>query len=204
MSEQPWSRNEGKFDRPSSSLPKTDARVSVEVVGDSPLACAVRDELGRRGLHEIEPISIDEQETGSSSIEEVEQLQGEEVVATAAPMGRLSPAFLKGAVAEAERLIDERRDIALQLKAVRDALKDRGVNMKAFNELLRRREMDARLRDDFDEALAIYENVAGLSRGTIEGGTLKALAAPDPPPKSARSKALTEALVWAGVNGGGH
>lgn len=189
----PWDRNAGKFDAPSSATP----RASVDVLGSGSLASAVRDELERRGLAPVETITVGEVEPHHADAESVE--------CSAEPMGKLSPTFLRGLVAEAEKLIDERRDIALQLKALRDAAKDRGVNIKAFNELLRRREMDARLRDDFDQALGIYETVAGLSRGTMEGGELRgvrALPAPEPPKLSAKSKAMTEALMWAGVPSG--
>lgn len=173
---QPWERNSAK------------AKFST---GANPLRlCSAPDDAA--AYHGVEPI-------GDEAAEGIEQVDGEvegDGAGGSLPT-RLSPQILKELVAEAERLIDERRAIAEQLKAVRDAAKARGVNLKAFNELLKRRDMDARVRDDFDHCLAIYENVAGLSRGVIAGGDLVARAAPQA--SLGKAKSLTEALIWAGA-----
>lgn len=162
------------------------------IVGDSPLADAMREELARRGLEVSEPTEV---EAVTAATEPTPA-----GVTMGMPVGTLSPVFFKGLVAEAERLQDMRADINEQMKALRDAAKARGVNLKAFSELLRRRSMDPISRNDLDESLAIYERVAGLTAGVIDGGELRALPAPEPPPNAAggaKGKAVQEALAWA-------
>ncbi len=111
---------------------------------------------------------------------------------------------LRGYVEEAERLICDRDDVNLQLRAVFDAAKESGFSPKAMRELIKRRAMDPRVRADFDATLEVYETVVGLGPA-LNGGTLRRVpdALPAPAPKlSKKDKDMAEALAFAGVKRG--
>lgn len=198
MTGQPWARNAGKFDKPSSSAPKPDQAARVDQV--DPDAAELY-----RGIEPIDLVGeIIETIVEEALAEEVETVEADESYPASVVFGQqtgsLSPAFFRGLVSEAEKLIDERKAIAEQMRSLRQAAKDRGVNMKAFNELLRRRAMDPVTRNDLDESLAIYERVAGLSCGIIDGGELRATALPAPDQVKPAAKGQAELDAW--LNGG--
>lgn len=183
-----WERNKGKFDTPSSGVPKA-SQLSIVRADPAPETAEAY-----RG---VEPI---EAEVGDAA--EIETVEGTEEPSSAPPSGGLSPDFLRRLVTEMEALADDRDEINRQLADLRKAGKDRGINLKALAALLKRRAMDSRMRDDFDECLAIYETVAGLTRGIIDRGELKSVALPVlTGTGGAKGRALQEALAWAGVGG---
>lgn len=198
MTEKPWERNAGKFNQPSSSAPRADEPASIDQVDPD---AAQR----YRGIEPIDLVGeIIETIVEEALVEEAESDEPGEtypaIVVFGQQTGSLSPAFFRGLVSEAEKLIDERAAIAEQMRALRQAAKDRGVNMKAFNELLRRRAMDPVTRNDLDESLAIYERVAGLSAGIIDGGVLVVAALPAPDQVRPQAKGQAELDAW--LNGG--
>jgi uncharacterized protein (UPF0335 family) len=133
--------------------------------------------------------------------DDVEQVEGVEEPADGG-VGHLNPVYFRALVAAIEEQVALRNEVNQRIRDFRAGAKDRGINMKALSELLKRRAMDSRTRDDFDESLAIYEAVAGLTPGLIAGGELRAQ-----PQRvltgatGAKGRALQEALAWAGCGG---
>lgn len=87
---------------------------------------------------------------------------------------------IRGYVGRIEGLIGERDDINAQIRREKADAKQDGLNVKALNELIRRRAMDPDVRRQMDDDVAVYEAVVGLSFGVIDGGELAALALPAP------------------------
>jgi uncharacterized protein (UPF0335 family) len=98
---------------------------------------------------------------------------------------------LRRIVANIEAWVADRDDINASIREEKKEAKELGFNVKALNELLRRRAMDPQLREQMDQDLSLYELAVGLSGGTIDGGVLAVPALPAPPEPV--EKALTRA-----------
>lgn len=187
MSEQPWSRNEGKFDRLSSVAPK-----AAEDVNTTVHQAAFDPAEAYRG---IEPIDAEVMVTeGDLASIETEALAGEGAAISD------SHWQLRVLVERIERLDDEIADIRADRKDVMAEAKATGFDLPALREVLRRRKLDPASRDQLDGLVGTYEAALGMSsRGTIDGGELTTVAALPAPSKALtkEQRALAEADAWA-------
>src|SRR5206468_3820050 len=95
---------------------------------------------------------------------------------------------IRGIIGRIEAWIGERADINDAIRSEKAQAKQDGFNVKAINELIRRRAMEPDIREQLDEDLAIYEAVVGLAAGTIDGGVLATAALPPPAAEQRLSK----------------
>ena len=181
MTDEPWNRNAGKFAQPSTALPEADA---------SPPSDQLRaEEVARyRG---IEPLVTEG---------DLESIETEEMAGEVAPAISDSHWQLRLLVERIERLDGEIADLRADRKDVRGEAKANGFDLKALDEVLRRRRMDPASRDELDALIGTYEAALGMGRpGVIDCGDLSLMRAL-PAPAAALSrdrKALAEADAWA-------
>lgn len=151
----PWERNAGQFDRPTSVAPVAEDRPMAELP-DPDAAFRYRG---------IEPIDVEE--------DEVEAVAAEE---PAAPAPVSSSHWQLRLIVERIEAIDDRiREEREDRKEVRSEAKLNGWDLKALDEVLRRRRMDPDALDQLDGIVATYESALGMGRpGVIDGGELRA------------------------------
>lgn len=194
MGDKPWNENEGKYDRPSSSAPKTAERKPVAASPD------LTGEQARFAYHGIEPIDFNVsagspestgQEPGSTETTERLHLAptpeeradtSEQALAPAGcdgPADTIKPTRLHGAAIEShehkllrsyverrERLEDEMAALRADRGELMKAVKASGFDRDIFEMIIRRRKLDPYIRESIDSMVALYEEALGMRAGS--------------------------------------
>ena len=183
----PWEENEGKYDVPSSAPPKPRTRK----LKDQP-----QPEL-LLGSGEDVPAAIE-----TAAEPEPTRLEGERIVPHEVKLLRGYVERIENINAEIADLQADRRDVKAQAKLAK-------FDTAVIDMIIRRRKLDAKVREDQDAMLEIYEEALGMRPGGSAGaldaardarltGSDVASAAIAKKKPTVKDLAIAEAIGWAG------
>lgn len=172
ISPAPWNENEGKFGVPSSSVPQRLTRKATIAIDPVIETRALR---GIEAIPAAEPVTV------------ADEADDDVVVADR----------LRQIVERLEALKEQAREIASMARDVRSFAKAIGFDGKAITAILKMREMEPRVRMDFEAIIETYRHALGIE-GPDFASALPARSVDVPPPVrklTAKEKQYREVLA---------